>query len=155
MIINDIIDMTTPSVPSTPSNLIRRLTGGAFRRSPTSSYREHSKPTIFLSSLYQVKQLYIIVLLLVGAVWLRLVTKSSKGVSPAVIINSSMTMQDKAAIKSESSTSYLRGDSTVGAPPEPAVSALNLEGSEQQQQTVTSDAAAATTSNPFDKEYDN
>lgn len=138
--------MTTPSVPSTPPNPIRRISG-AFRQSPI-SYREHSKPTI-LTSLHQVKKQLYILALLVGAVWLSFGTKSSSELSS--VANASVTMDDK-AIKSESSTPYLRGDAVGGSPPSKSASAtLNIKGSEQQQ-TITFDA---TTSNPFDKEYDN
>ena len=137
--------MTTPSVPSTPPNPIRRISG-AFRQSPI-SYREHSKPTIL--SLHQVKKQLYILALLVGAVWLSFGTKSSSELSS--VANASVTMDDK-AIKSESSTPYLRGDAVGGSPPSKSASAtLNIKGSEQQQ-TITFDA---TTSNPFDKEYDN
>ena len=94
------------------------------------------------------KQLYILALL-VGAVWLSFGTKSSSELSS--VANASVTMDDK-AIKSESSTPYLRGDAVGGSPPSKSASAtLNIKGSEQQQ-TITFDA---TTSNPFDKEYDN
>ena len=140
--------MTTPSVPCTPPNPIRRISG-AFRQSPT-SYREHSKPTILSSLLHcQVKQLYILALL-VGAVWLSFGTKSSSELSPGA--NASVTMEDK-AIKSESSAPYLRGDAVGGSPPSKsaASSTLKIKSSEQQQ-TITFDT---TTSNPFDKEYDN